>query len=411
MTQPTLDWFRKRSLLVKAEATEGVDPFPLGATDGFMIFNGASSTEFDKVERTVDRNFFGGFPFGVANKRANIEGDFELYAPLTPGQAGTSDADCAKILLPSGMAVVKNAGANTTTYNPISAAIPSITSYFQHVDHLLRVTGGRADLSNITQQIGDRFKGHVKITGNYGPAGMDMTGFVGTGSIATTVLTITAMTSGEVTIGQTITGGTTAANTRIQAQLTGTSGGIGTYTVSVSQTVTSTTITGAMDTVVVPTKVPVICTSLNSTCILNTLVAGGTPRTAGTPLVNLHCYAKQLQVDFGNALKHKEYTELTVNAINDRLPKWTMRIARTDVAADFDPYYIRDQATIMTANFTLYESNAKTACLASSLFVRGQIETVAEADIDGDLGWDLSGPCIPSSTGGDELYIQFFTAP
>jgi hypothetical protein len=411
MTQPTLDWFRKRSLLVKAESTENVDPLPVPATDGFMIFNGASSTEFDKVERTVDRSFLGGYPFGIANKRANIEGDFELYAPLTPGQAGTSDADCGKILLPSGMAVVKNAGSNTTTYNPISAAVPSVTAYFQHVDHLLRVTGARGDLSNITQQIGDRFKGHIKLTGNYGPAGMDMTVSVSTGSIATTTLTVTAIASGEVTVGQTITGTGVTAGTKITGQLTGTAGGIGTYSVSASQTVASTTITGSYDAVVLPTKVPVIATSLNTTCLVSTLVAGATPRTSGTPLTNLHVNAKSLQLDFGNALKHKEYTELTVNAINDRLPKWSLRIARTDVGADFDPFYVRDNGTIMTAIFNLYESNAKTACLASALQIRGQLETIAEADIDGDLGWDLSGPCIPSNSGGDEFYIQFFTAP
>jgi hypothetical protein len=66
---------------------------------------------------------------------------------------------------------------------------------------------------------------------------------------------------------------------------------------------------------------------------------------------------------------------------------------------------------LFTAVYNLYESNAKTACLASALYVRGQIETVAETDIDGDLGWDISGPCIPSNSGGDEFYIQFFTAP
>jgi hypothetical protein len=408
MTQPTLDYFKKRSVLIKAESSDNTDSLPVGATDGFTFFDGKSSTEFDKVERNVDRTYFGGYAFGVANRRSSIEGDFELYAPATPGAVSTSDADCGKVLLPSGMAVVKNSGANTTTYNPISASIPSITTYFQHVDNLLRVTGGRVDLSNVAMQIGERFKAHAKVTGNY--TEMGMSGAVFTGSIALLVMTVTAVASGVITVGQTVTGTGVTANTRIINQLTGVVGGTGTYTVSISQTAASTTITGAMDSVVLPTKVPVICTSLNSTCLLNTLVSGGTARTVGSPLSNLHVNAKSLSIDFGSALKHKEYTELTVNQITDRLPKWSLRINRTDLGSDFDPYFVRDNAILMTGIFSLYESNTKSACLASALAYRGQIETIAEADVDGDMCWDLSGPCIPSSSGGDELYIQFFTA-
>lgn len=65
---------------------------------------------------------------------------------------------------------------------------------------------------------------------------------VGTGSISGTTMTITAMTSGRFEINQTISGtGVTAAI--ISDPQTGV-GGVGTYQVSVSQTVASTTITG-----------------------------------------------------------------------------------------------------------------------------------------------------------------------
>jgi hypothetical protein len=78
-----------------------------------------------------------------------------------------------------------------------------------------------------------------------GPGGY--TGFSGsaavvTGAIAGDVLTVSAVTSGTLAVGQTITGAGVAANTTIAALGTGT-GGTGTYTVSVSQTVASTTIT------------------------------------------------------------------------------------------------------------------------------------------------------------------------
>lgn len=65
-----------------------------------------------------------------------------------------------------------------------------------------------------------------------------------TGSISTTTLTVSAVTSGTIAPGYEIVGGTTAANTVITQQLTGSTGSTGTYQVSVSQTVTSTLLTG-----------------------------------------------------------------------------------------------------------------------------------------------------------------------
>lgn len=62
-----------------------------------------------------------------------------------------------------------------------------------------------------------------------------------TGSISGTTLTITAVGSGSVSVGQVITGTGVTAGTSITGLITGT-GGTGTYTVSTSQTVASTTI-------------------------------------------------------------------------------------------------------------------------------------------------------------------------
>lgn len=64
-----------------------------------------------------------------------------------------------------------------------------------------------------------------------------------TASISGTTMTVTAVASGTVDIGKIITGTGVTAGTSILAQLTGSPGSIGTYTVSVSQTVASTTIT------------------------------------------------------------------------------------------------------------------------------------------------------------------------
>jgi len=69
------------------------------------------------------------------------------------------------------------------------------------------------------------------------------TQFVGTGSISGTVLTITAVTSGVLAVGSTLTGTGVTAGTTISSLGTGT-GLTGTYNVSASQTVSSTTING-----------------------------------------------------------------------------------------------------------------------------------------------------------------------
>lgn len=64
-----------------------------------------------------------------------------------------------------------------------------------------------------------------------------------TASISGTTMTVTAVTSGTLAVGQPITGTGVTAGTVITALGTGT-GGTGTYTVSVSQTAASTTISG-----------------------------------------------------------------------------------------------------------------------------------------------------------------------
>jgi hypothetical protein len=65
-----------------------------------------------------------------------------------------------------------------------------------------------------------------------------------TGSIATTTLTVSAISAGSIFPSMLITGTGVTAGTSIVEQLTGTTGGTGTYKVSASQTVTSTAITG-----------------------------------------------------------------------------------------------------------------------------------------------------------------------
>jgi hypothetical protein len=64
-----------------------------------------------------------------------------------------------------------------------------------------------------------------------------------TASISGTTMTVAVVGSGTLAVGQVLTGTGVTAGTSILAQLTGSAGSTGTYTVSASQTVSSTTIT------------------------------------------------------------------------------------------------------------------------------------------------------------------------
>ena len=169
MAQPQLEQFTKRGLAValRAGGTPGVPVIPLPASNGVMLFNGQSGTEFDPIEREVDRPFFGGTPFAVGAKRAFIEGEFELYPPATPGAAATSDADCGVLLLPAGMTAVKNAVAKTTRYNPISSGIAISDDYWWHAGLLKKVQAARHNITGLILEVGNRFRGNVRIQGDY----------------------------------------------------------------------------------------------------------------------------------------------------------------------------------------------------------------------------------------------------
>ena len=67
-----------------------------------------------------------------------------------------------------------------------------------------------------------------------------------TGSISGTTLTVTAVASGPIAINQVLTGTGVASGTTVTGFVSGTLGGVGIYTVSVSQTLSSSSITGTL---------------------------------------------------------------------------------------------------------------------------------------------------------------------
>jgi hypothetical protein len=88
-------------------------------------------------------------------------------------------------------------------------------------------------------------------TGGVVTAAIAASTFSVTASIADSVMTVTAVGSGTVVAGATISGTGVTSGTTVTRQLTGTTGGVGTYAVSIPQTVASTTVSGAYGTMTV----------------------------------------------------------------------------------------------------------------------------------------------------------------
>jgi len=320
MAQPDLTPFNRRVLLLALRTAADTPVVPSPALHGLLMFNGQSGTEMDVIERPIDRPFYGGAPFGVANKRAFIEGEIELYAPASPGQSTDSNAAVHAALLPAGLTTVKSASGKTTRYTPVSENIAVSDAYFHHAGILKKVAAARHALNNVSLDIGKHFKANVRIQGDY----EDME-------------------------------------------------------------------ESPLPTVPLSTTVPVVASAHNTTALMT--VAGGTALTV---------WAKTLSLDTGNQITQRDYTSHRETGITARQPTFTFRLAKTSLA-DFNPWAVRDAGIVIHVSFRLNEGANKYSVLG----VRGQIEQISESDIDGDYGWELSGRCIPSNTGGDEFYIEF----
>jgi microcystin-dependent protein len=121
---------------------------------------------------------------------------------------------------PTGYLLCNGASVSRTTYANLFAVIGTT---FGSVD------GSSFSLPNYTLRF---------------PAGAT-TASAFTGSISGNTLTVTATTGGPIVVGAVLSGGSVAATTTITENLTGGFlGGVGTYTVSISQTLSSTALTG-----------------------------------------------------------------------------------------------------------------------------------------------------------------------
>jgi microcystin-dependent protein len=132
----------------------------------------------------------------------------------------------ANSTVPQGWLQCNGAAISRTSYTELFAAIGTVYG-----------TGDGSTTFNLPDLRGQFVRGW---------ASASTTSATVTGSIATTTLTVSAVGSGLIQIGDILSGTGVTANTKVISQLTGATGGIGTYTVDTSQTVSSTTITATV---------------------------------------------------------------------------------------------------------------------------------------------------------------------
>lgn len=176
--------------------------------------------------------------FASANPRASVVGHEGTLV------AGANGVTVARFAWAAAAGLVSNAGVGKPTgfvHRRQGSAL--ITQYLGETSNLiptgfevtLMATGdywvAPAASVSLNQKVFANL-GDGTIVG--GAAGATIAGFSGTASFATNVMTVTVVSSGVVDVGDVVTSAGVAAGTYVTAQLTGTPGGVGTYSLSTS---------------------------------------------------------------------------------------------------------------------------------------------------------------------------------
>jgi hypothetical protein len=196
--------------------------------------------------------------------------------------------------------IVRNATGQTITMSAtggsVSISIPSSVTAQVYCDSTNQSGTGTGFYSAQTGSAGNfTVNGNLSVTGaqvntgNFLAAGVlgaytasSFTGGISNGSgAAGTVLNVTAVASGTIFIGQRVTGTGVTSNTLITGFGTG-SGGVGTYTVSISQLVgAGTTLTGAASAIATTPASGDNSVNVATTAFVNTAITAATG-TLGT---------------------------------------------------------------------------------------------------------------------------------
>lgn len=229
----------------------------LGLTVGLFAWYDATGT--------LANNSGNGAPTGfVARNQMALFPNFQNAVPNFPDSGNLIPAGLPVTLYSGGSFWVTNSGA--------SASAIGQKAYANNA------TGAITFAATGTPPQGASVTGSIAV--NSGSASSIAVNSV-TGAIAGTTLTVSAIGTGALFPGQTLSnaGGTIVPGTSIVKQLTGTAGSTGTYQVSVSQNVTSGTITGSGGTLTVGGTVT------GTFAIGQTLTGSGV--SAGTTITNL----------------------------------------------------------------------------------------------------------------------------
>lgn len=156
-------------------------------------------------------------------------------------------AEESTVLYPGAPATLFNAGGFWALNDGSVAATPGMTAYADNATGKVSFNVANTPPTSGTASAATLAKIVSAITG----AAVPSTAPSMTASISGTTLTVTAVASGTVVgAGQVLSGGSSTvgyvdANTTILSQLTGSAGGVGTYELSISGNVASTTITAS----------------------------------------------------------------------------------------------------------------------------------------------------------------------
>lgn len=320
MAQPELRQFDQRGLVIGA-AGASLTP----ANDALRLLDGSSETTSDRVERNVDTPHLGAKPASMKNHRAMINGTIELTPPAAPGQPTTGVSSAKRALLCCKITETLTALSRLTRLTPHSGADTLSDAIWWHAGLYLAVSDIAGDLSELTMEIGQAFKGKVAYEGTYAelseddlPDDFDYSDF----------------------------------------------------------------------------PEPTVAEYDNSTLIFNSL--------GDSAISDLHLRAKKLSASFGNAKAVHEYTEYKKGQVSKRDGKFTILIALTDLG-DFNPDAFKRSREFFTAEWMLREDDGRYALLG----IRGQVDNVKVADIDGKAGFEITGGCVPSDAGNDEIWVEF----
>lgn len=135
--------WRDKIILVKVEASYGVDPVPTGAANTILTTQGKlMPMEGTDVSRDLDNGYMGAQPTIPGELHGKLEFRVELQGS---GAAGTAPA-LGPLLRGCAMAETISAGTSVA-YNPITTAHESVSTYFYVGQTLYKFRGARGTCS------------------------------------------------------------------------------------------------------------------------------------------------------------------------------------------------------------------------------------------------------------------------